>query len=154
MNRLSEHLELELCYEISGGTARWPANRRQCTGFRLPTEAEWEYAAQQASGEAHAVAWYDGNSNGTTHPVRQKQANDWYLHDLYGNVAEWVWDEGRVDVDVQRPLDPQFENTPHAHTVRGGSYSDAAASAARATQEGISPSVGVRCARSVSIPDE
>ena len=65
--------------------------------YRLPTEAEWEYAARAGSTEESpknldAIAWYEGNAGGTTRPVGQKTANAWGLHDMLGNVLEWVSD--------------------------------------------------------------
>jgi len=63
-----------------------------CSGFRLPTEAEWEYACRAGTtgaryGNLGDVAWYDGNSGGETHAVRGKQANAWGLYDTLGNVC-------------------------------------------------------------------
>jgi formylglycine-generating enzyme required for sulfatase activity len=70
--------------------------------YRLPSEAEWEYAARagtetpwsfgNAESELGAFAWYGDNSGGQTHPVGEKEANPWGLHDVHGNVWEWVQD--------------------------------------------------------------
>ncbi len=65
--------------------------------YRLPSEAEWEYAARAGATEdlphdLNAMAWYFDNAMGKTHPVGEKQANAWGLHDMHGNVWEWCQD--------------------------------------------------------------
>ena len=97
-NALSERQGHQAAYAITGDgetVTRDPTSN----GYRLPTEAEWEYAAR--AGESHAyagsddvdaVAWYDGNSDGRAHPVGTKSPNAWGLYDMSGNVREYADD--------------------------------------------------------------
>jgi formylglycine-generating enzyme required for sulfatase activity len=97
-NKLSEMEGLMPVYTINGTTVtpNWSAN-----GYRLPTEAQWEYACRAGSVTAYNTGhdtivffdggWYAGNSDNRTHSVGEKQYNSWGLYDMHGNVFEWCW---------------------------------------------------------------
>ncbi|HSW31735.1 MAG TPA: formylglycine-generating enzyme family protein [Longimicrobiales bacterium] len=102
-------------------------------GYRLPTEAEWEYAARaglrsgyEDVGALDEAAWYDANSAARTHPVESKLANPWGLYDMHGSVAEWVSDWYRADYYRTGPaVDPPGPRDGAARVVRGGGWGSA-----------------------------
>ena len=145
---------LTTCYEGSGADVRWVSG---CTGYRLPTEAEWEYAARAETttswsfGEDPWVigdyAWYSDNSSGKVHAVGTRRENPWGLSDMHGNVWEWVWDSydsynsGKV-----------VNSTGSRRALRGGSSYVSPWYLRSANRDGSFPEirngrVGFRCAR-------
>ena len=94
--------------------------------WRLPTEAEWEYAARAGTtgarhGELETIAWHRGNSGGETHPVSQKAANAWGLKDMIGNVFEWCSDWSG-DYPTGRVTNPTGPSSGSLRVDRGGSW--------------------------------
>jgi formylglycine-generating enzyme required for sulfatase activity len=97
-NLLSQAMGLEPCYWVGddpdGHDVVWDW---EADGYRLPSEAEWEYACRAGCsgvryGELDEIAWYRGNSGGEVHDVATKAPNAWSLYDMIGNVWEWCWD--------------------------------------------------------------
>jgi formylglycine-generating enzyme required for sulfatase activity len=112
--------------------------------YRLPTEAEWEYAARAGTigsyaGGLDAMAWYDENSGGRTHPVAKKQANAWGLYDMHGNVWEWTADWYASSYSSGAVTDPTAPSTGSYRVARGGSWDYVARSCRSAARSVISP---------------
>jgi formylglycine-generating enzyme required for sulfatase activity len=111
--------------------------------FRLPSEAEWEYAARAGSTTAYSFgddaaqlgdyAWFDENADYQTHPVASKKPNAWGIHDMHGNVAEWTLDEYREETyaglgkgPVAAAIAVCWPTKVYPRAIRGGSWLDAA----------------------------
>jgi formylglycine-generating enzyme required for sulfatase activity len=163
LNALSKLDKLEPCYVVKQDAVEWPLGL-DCKGYRLPTEAEWEYAARAGDGtnlEAtrDAQVWFYDNSDGKPHPVGKKKPNAWGLYDMLGNVTEWVWD--KFDYALPGGTDPIGGGTtvslkvepPYVNRVqKGGAYSENVLSARPAFRfpnlvNSSSSSVGFRVAR-------
>ena len=126
---VTQHAASKFCEWLSAKTGYF---------YRLPTEAEWEYAARAGSTSTFffgnddenliEYAWYYDNSEDTYHKIGQKKPNPWGLYDIYGNVAEWTLDQYSAEsystnVDIlNNPLIVPVTEYPCA--VRGGSYYD------------------------------
>jgi len=130
-NRLSQRDGLTPAYTISGsGDNRTVTWNRNANGYRLPTEAEWEYSCRAGTTTAYNTGetisndtgWYDKNSGDRTHPVGEKPANAWGLYDMHGNVSEWCWD-WHGDYSTSNQTDPVGASSGSIRVVRGGHWS-------------------------------
>jgi formylglycine-generating enzyme required for sulfatase activity len=130
---------------------------------RLPTEAEWEYAARAGSTEARygpldEVAWYAANSGAQTHEVAQKRANTFGLYDTLGNVVEWVndWNDGNY-YQNSPSQDPSGPSSGQYRVMRGGSWYVYPRGVRVSFRGGSDPAVrdnggGVRCVGEANMP--
>ncbi len=177
---MTQHAARTYCQWLSAKTGRY---------YRLPTEAEWEYACRAGTTTAWSFgndaaqlsehAWYTENSEGKSQPVGQKKPNPWGLHDMHGNVAEWVLDQYAPDTYRIRSggvtSDPLvIPLTEYPRIVRGGGWDDEPVMLRSAVREGSNLDwkqqdpqlpqsiwyftdalgVGFRVVRPLNIPDE
>jgi formylglycine-generating enzyme required for sulfatase activity/TolB-like protein len=159
VENISWYEAVEYCNKLSLKEGLTPAYRGSrdsmvcdfnATGYRLPTEAEWEYAAKggnkdyisyeyAGSNSVDGVAWYSGNSGNTTHPVGTKQANSLGLYDMSGNVWEWCWDwYGSYSGGNQ--TNPSGASSGTIRVLRGGSWNSSAAGVRSAYRISVTPS--------------
>ncbi len=141
------------------GDVSWEDAKAFCEyyGYRLPTEAEWEYACRagttgQLYGSLDEIAWHKGNSRERTHPVAEKKPNPWGFYDMFGNVWEWCADGGDEDFYRKKVRDDPFVPDGLWRVLRGGSWSFHPSSMRAASRNAFLPrergaSFGFRCAR-------
>jgi formylglycine-generating enzyme len=159
-NRLSDRAGLQRCYQINERDVTWD---REAVGYRLPTEAEWEYACRAGTTTAYSFgddaqhldtyAWFEQNANDIK-PVGSKLPNPWGLHDVHGHLWQWCWDwdDAYPSGPVVSPVGPP---SGRYRTLRGGSFWDEPGALRSAARFRFVPDdwcryFGFRCARSLA----
>jgi formylglycine-generating enzyme required for sulfatase activity len=144
---ITHHAAMQYCRWLSLKTGKV---------YRLPTEAEWEYACRAGTRTAYSFgddpkdlgdyAWFEANADDVTHQVGTKKPNPWGLYDMHGNVTEWCVDQYKKNAYADFPLDkPSIApvilptETRFSHCARGGSWTDEAANCRSATRLGSDP---------------
>ncbi len=150
--------------DLPAANVTWSEAKDFCEhfGYRLPTEAEWEYAARAGTQTRYSFgdderklgeyAWYSGNSDYRTHPVGTRQPNPWGLYDMHGNVYEWVQDCWHDNYNGAPADGSAWEaDNCQQRVLRGGSFYRAEYLRS-ANRDGVGPegryqNFGFRCAR-------
>lgn len=143
-NALSALEGLQQVYLIGDGTVTWLGP--DAPGYRLATEAEWEYACRAGTETAYACghdlapehANFERRHGATTMDVAKLQPNPWFLHGMHGNVWEWCWDSYQ-EYDPAPATDPSFSEAGAARVARGGSWATEAAQCRSAARANYTP---------------
>jgi formylglycine-generating enzyme required for sulfatase activity len=160
---------LQPCYDENTFACNFAA-----TGYRLPTEAEWEYACRAGADAEYSFgsdasrlgdyAWFRDNSSERTHPVGTKRPNPWGLFDMYGNVGEWCQDVYDEHYDPMHPKTAASSaNGGPKRTLRGGAWSSSPSKCRSSSRSGEAPGnfadacfaradIGFRCVRRAPAP--
>jgi formylglycine-generating enzyme required for sulfatase activity len=163
-NALSEQAGLTPCYRFVESVTHFNVDWVDTDGYRLPTEAEWEYACRAGTQTRWSCgddetsldeyAWYVANSKGMLHPVGRKKPNPWGLYDMHGNVYEWCWGwfDSYMLISSAYPKEPLASDRC---VLRGGSFENKARHARSANRLGCWPDrlirdQGLRVARSAT----
>jgi formylglycine-generating enzyme required for sulfatase activity len=167
-NAMSDYAEVPRCYVCTDSACEPLGGAYACAGYRLPTEAEWEYAYRAGTTTAvyngdleqcgslddglAEVAWFLYNGAQTTHPVMTKAPNAWGLYDMAGNVWEWTHDGYAQYLDDA--VDPLIDSGDDLRVMRGGSFNCLPGEVRAAHRSGLpdvisGTNVGVRCARTL-----
>jgi formylglycine-generating enzyme len=143
-----KHPVIHVSWNDATAYCQWLSKKTGLT-YRLPTEAEWEYAARggrssnytyAGSNDIDELAWYDSNAGGKTHPVGQKKANALGLYDMSGNATEWCQDWYDENYYAQSSSsNPKGPNTGSFRVTRGASWSDDPAAVRVAHRYGSKP---------------